>query len=1079
MLQKGPRNPEGLAAETLEWVRVELAPCQPLTERLFLFAIDGTGVEVLSEMEGGQLGLVASSRTGSVPEQPHRLQLLDSEAIDKPEFLFRLSQIYLADLSRGAHFHSAILKAEAPWLEVLLQEVFRFRSNVWPKRPRPTRLSFATVRSMCLLAGASPDLLHRMTFQESERKSYAELLAAVHGLGAGLDDYPELVTQALKQKKAADKILAVEVLQDLGADVSPYLAELLELGLDRAKTVRHATLPLLKGQVGEQLEALVEAACQSGPPSRRRLAEGLRRRLMGVEDRAGAVEVHPPLSLDITPLSAEIEPLVVELIRLVDQNRQSPDGPEGVRRLMDDLETLAPESGYLPSLGQRWNPAVDKLLRRLTPKLTVIQGLRLMLCRGHLFYHRHQQRFVTDFRFCELMLLERPSASLRDLAHALEALGLEGDLLGRHPLSDWERGGGAADQIWPYFDQRPHLLEQALLSDQQEERRRGLRLLKTFPVPPERFRERCWELALGEAKGDRPEAQACLAKITGYQQRVIDALGHGRQQVRQVAAEWLARLDDQEALEPLFRAARKEKQEGPKAAMLAALEAKGQDLAEFFDPALLLAKARKGMKKGRPKALVWFPWDRLPDVRWQACGTPVNPIVLDWFVTRSHKLKEPAPGPLLRRYCQRFQEAGRRQLGDFVLRAFLAREAEGSAVKDKGILALVGACGGSAPATEIERYLKAYYGTRAVQCKALLQTLAAIEEPACVQLLLSVAHRFRTRGIQQEADLLVGRLAERRGWTRHQLEDRTVPTAGLDERGLMELDYGGRRFEVSLDQRLHLVLSDPSGKPLKRLPPAGKSDDADRVKNAKKLFSAAKKELSSVLKLQKERLYEAMCLQRTWSLEEWRAYLGAHPILGHYCRRLLWVTSGEVVRFTEDGTFVDSENEQIDAGPELRLAHALFMNESSRADWSEHFDDYEILPVFSQIETGAFHLPDALREEEHLSEFEGHLLPAFTLRNLLTRAGFVRGEAEDGGWFYEYRKIFPGLELEAVITFSGSRLPEENTQVALRGLHFRSARVIPLGQVPPVLLCECRADLQRAAAAGPGFDPEWATLVSR
>jgi hypothetical protein len=32
---------------------------------------------------------------------------------------------------------------------------------------------------------------------------------------------------------------------------------------------------------------------------------------------------------------------------------------------------------------------------------------------------------------------------------------------------------------------------------------------------------------------------------------------------------------------------------------------------------------------------------------------------------------------------------------------------------------------------------------------------------------------------------------------------------------------------------------------------------------------------------------------------------------------------------------------------------------------------------------------------------------------------------------------------------------------------------MPLREVPPVLLSECRNDLAALAAQGPGFDPEW------
>ena len=88
------------------------------------------------------------------------------------------------------------------------------------------------------------------------------------------------------------------------------------------------------------------------------------------------------------------------------------------------------------------------------------------------------------------------------------------------------------------------------------------------------------------------------------------------------------------------------------------------------------------------------------------------------------------------------------------------------------------------PRPIVHRYVKQWYGHRAAQCKALLQVLAWIDHPSATQVVLSVANRFRTKGIQEEALRLCQLLAERKGWTMDELADRTIPTAGLDETGI-------------------------------------------------------------------------------------------------------------------------------------------------------------------------------------------------------------------------------------------------------------------------------------------------------
>lgn len=105
----------------------------------------------------------------------------------------------------------------------------------------------------------------------------------------------------------------------------------------------------------------------------------------------------------------------------------------------------------------------------------------------------------------------------------------------------------------------------------------------------------------------------------------------------------------------------------------------------------------------------------------------------------------------------------------------------------------------------------------------------------------------------------------------------------------------------------------------------------------------------------------------------------------------------------------------------------------------------------------------------------------------MAKSGYVRGQAEDGGWFYTYKKSFTGLNLEAIIEFSGNGLPEENREVALIKLYFVKTsdepaytyqnHALPLSDIPPVLLSECWNDLKTASKAGTGYDKDWQKKV--
>jgi hypothetical protein len=241
--------------------------------------------------------------------------------------------------------------------------------------------------------------------------------------------------------------------------------------------------------------------------------------------------------------------------------------------------------------------------------------------------------------------------------------------------------------------------------------------------------------------------------------------------------------------------------------------------------------------------------------------------------------------------------------------------------------------------------------------------------------------------------------------------------------------------------------------------------------------------------MQKDRLYEALCTQRTWRFEDWDTYLRQHPIVGRYCQRLVWVAyDGERViesfRPLADGTLTNHQDDEVTLKPEtaVRLGHEETLPPEDRKAWLQHFSDYEVEPLFQQFGKATFTLPDAMKEEHEIKEFFGYIVQAFSLRNRLTKLGYTRGTPQDAGWFYDYRKTFLRLGIEAVIEFTGNWVPEENRTVALQRLYFTrktnqdedsTSKEIALGELPRVLLAECWNDIRMAAADGPGFAPDW------
>lgn len=161
------------------------------------------------------------------------------------------------------------------------------------------------------------------------------------------------------------------------------------------------------------------------------------------------------------------------------------------------------------------------------------------------------------------------------------------------------------------------------------------------------------------------------------------------------------------------------------------------------------------------------------------------------------------------------------------------------------------------------------------------------------------------------------------------------------------------------------------------------------MKEAKKALSQAKKELKSVLTLQRHRLYEAMCVQRAWRFEDWELYLNRHPIMRHLCQRLVWQADYVIFRPLDDGTFTGVDDNPVCLSPDtcIRLAHSCTLPSEEGARWLQHFVDYEVTPLFDQLNKPDYTLPDENREETELLDFRGHLIDAFKLRTKATALG--------------------------------------------------------------------------------------------
>ncbi|MFJ4876727.1 DUF4132 domain-containing protein [Streptomyces sp. NPDC088745] len=464
-------------------------------------------------------------------------------------------------------------------------------------------------------------------------------------------------------------------------------------------------------------------------------------------------------------------------------------------------------------------------------------------------------------------------------------------------------------------------------------------------------------------------------------------------------------------------------QQGPQVVMTAA-EAYGPKAAGAVDVLLYADPLRAALPSKMPVVPVWAEPGLLPPVtvRGGAAALPVESARHVLTMLALSKPGEPYPG-----VATVLETCDRASLAEFGWALFEQWRLAGLPSKESWALHALGLLGDDGTVRRLTPLLRIWPGAgahhRAVEG---LEVLAAIGTDVALLHLHGIAQRVKFKALKAKAQEKIGQIAENLGLTAEQLADRLVPDLGLDADGATVVDYGTRTFTVTFDEQLRPCVLDADGKRLKDLPKPGAKDDAGLAPAERKRFMTLKKDVRTLASDQVRRLEAAMVAGRSWTAEEFRGLLVAHPLVWHLVRRLVWVSTPSgagapdtAFRVAEDRTFADAEDETF-ALPDdasVRLAHPLALGEAGVAAWAEVFADYEILQPFAQLGRAVHRLTAEEAGAVRLARFEGLTVPTTTVLGL-TKRGWRRGSPEDNGIENEISKKL-GDDLYLVIGLDG------------------------------------------------------------
>jgi hypothetical protein len=466
--------------------------------------------------------------------------------------------------------------------------------------------------------------------------------------------------------------------------------------------------------------------------------------------------------------------------------------------------------------------------------------------------------------------------------------------------------------------------------------------------------------------------------------------------------------------------------------------------------------------------LPWPPLDELPPLVLGTARLPAAGVVRVLSAMSASKLE--TPHEVLAPLAAAVEPAS---IDRFVCRLLELFEGAGAPNKLNWVIVAAGLCGRQRAAMALGRAAKPWRLAKRHQAASLaIDALAKLGNDEALGELRKFTQINRDWAVIEVARHHLLRIAEARGLTHEDLEDRSVPDCGLDERGGCAFDFGPRTFELVLGADLKPRVRD-GGKLRADLPTPNASDDPVKAQAAVEAWKLLKKSLPAVSRSATARLETALVTGRTWRATDFEHCLVRHPVVGHLVRGLLWSRPGNdaCFRVAEDSTYAGPDDEAVTLDPDERvcLAHPALLAPEALETWAGLFADYRVVQPFPQLGRPVARATPAEQEASTLVRFTDIPCLGIGLLSGLEKLGWRRDVMMDGGVIALHTKTVRGLD--AVLThtpgiFIGDvrGAPDQTLEGCTFYTRGGSSAPVPLGAVDPVAFSEVVLDLTRLTA---------------
>jgi hypothetical protein len=310
---------------------------------------------------------------------------------------------------------------------------------------------------------------------------------------------------------------------------------------------------------------------------------------------------------------------------------------------------------------------------------------------------------------------------------------------------------------------------------------------------------------------------------------------------------------------------------------------------------------------------------------------------------------------------------------------------------------------------------------------------------------------LKFQGLKEKAKVMMEGIAQARGLTREQLADRIVPDCGLDAGGGRVFDFGPRQFRFVLGPEMKPLVRDAAGKVKPDLPAPNGSDDAEKAVAAVGEWKLLKKTLKEALKVQAERLEDAMITGRRWTPEEFETLIVKHPLMVNLARQLVFggYSAAGVLsrsfRITEDLSLAGENDDACELHRDglIGVVHPAHLGEAARSAWGQVLGDYEIIPPFQQLGREICRPEPEDLEVTEITRFKGPKIPGITVYGMLERSHWLRDSPADAGGFMQHSKYFPSADVTAFVQYTGMGIGYYEEEQEIESVYFVPGHIKP------------------------------------